>query len=107
MNSEIEGYYETCIDCDNQTIFSWKSSRLEITDKRLSRSDGDYAKGWVKMDRHDFIYFLLKSDFLRQHGYKIVKNSGKDDSSKDFNVEIKVNGQIITVEQRQKVSEKD
>lgn len=91
MTSEAEGYYETCDDCDNQIIFHWKPSRFEITDKKLSRADGDYAKGWVKMDRHDFIDFLLKSDFLQQHGYKIVRNSGKDDGDNDENVEINSN----------------
>ena len=69
--AEPEGYYETCEDCDFKIIFHWKGSRVEITDKKLEKGEGDYAKGWVKMDRFDFIDFLLKSDFLAQCGYKI------------------------------------
>lgn len=72
MMSE-EGYYETCEDCDNKVTFQWRPSRFEIIDHRLKKEEGDYAKGWVKMDRFDFIDFLLKSEFLAQHGYKIVE----------------------------------
>lgn len=58
-----------------------------ITDKKLSRADGDYAKGWVKMDRQEFIDFLLFSDFLQQHGYKIVGNNEKSYDDVDIDVE--------------------
>lgn len=71
--------------------FFWKPSRIQIMDKSYNDS--------VTMERYDLIEFLQKSDFLPQHGYKIVKNSGKDD---DLKIEIKINGQTVTIKQRQK-----
>ncbi len=73
INDYPEGHYETCEDCDNKVTFHWKPSRFEIIDKTLQILEGDHTKGWVRMDRFDFIEFLLKSEFLAQHGYKIVK----------------------------------
>ena len=85
--SDTEGWFVL-----NRTLsFFWKPSRIQIIDKSYDSS--------VTMERYDLIEFLKKSDFLPQHGYKMVKNSGKDD---DLKIEIKINGQIITIKQRQK-----
>lgn len=50
--------------------FFWKQSRINIVDKSFN--------GNVTMERDDLIEFLKKSDFLPQHGYKIVKNVDKN-----------------------------
>jgi len=54
--------------------FSWKPSRIGIIDKS--------SNGYVTMERYDLIEFLQKSDFLPQHGYKIVKNVDKNEEEK-------------------------
>jgi hypothetical protein len=85
--SDTEGWFVL-----NRTLsFFWKPSRIQIIDKSYDSS--------VTMERYDLIEFLKKSDFLPQHGYKIVKYSEKDD---DLKIEIKINGQIVTIKQRQK-----
>lgn len=90
-----EGFYITGEGSDNEVMFSWKPSRFEIHDDFLSRTGGEHTKGWVRMDRYDFIDFLLHSDFLAQHGYNIEKtriNQPQMGSDKDINIEIKSSG---------------
>lgn len=54
--------------------FFWKPSRIQIIDKNFDDN--------VTMDRYDLIEFLQKSDFLPQHGYKIVKGVDKGEEEK-------------------------
>lgn len=51
--------------------FFWKPSRIQIIDKSFNSS--------VTMERYDLIDFLRKSDFLPQHGYKMVKIVDKNE----------------------------
>lgn len=69
-----EGSYTCGEGSDNEVMFFWRDSRFEIIDKALSKDWlGDYAKGWVRFGRHDLLDFLLESEFLEQHGFKISR----------------------------------
>jgi hypothetical protein len=59
--SSTEGWFVL----NGNLSFFWKPSRIDIIDKSFD--------GGVTMERCHLIEFLKKSDFLPQHGYKIVK----------------------------------